>query len=253
MLPALREMGINRLIMHAHSGACEYATDDYPFWVIGGLTGGGEFRIDGTWRKVTTPAVYLCPPGQAVHKRGLRGHIWRETFIEYLPECRDPVIRGIRSQELREADIDAFQLAAEGLRHEHTASGDRELMVQWAALAHAQATRLVAARRPRRRLGNVWKAVEADISRPWTLGDLAEVAELSAQHLRVVCNRETGTSPMRYLTRLRLQRAAAILRTETATLEQVTQVVGFAKQPTLSRAFKQQYGVTPGAYRRAAP
>ena len=57
-----------------------------------------------------------------------------------------------------------------------------------------------------------------------------------------------GESPMCYLTRMRLTKAAAVLRTQPATLLEVATSIGDDSEVAFSKAFKRQYGVAPGAY-----
>jgi transcriptional regulator GlxA family with amidase domain len=66
------------------------------------------------------------------------------------------------------------------------------------------------------RLLAVWDAVRRDLSRPWTLPELAELAGLSGEHLRRLCQSSLGRSPMQQLTNLRVQHAAHQLATSNA-------------------------------------
>jgi transcriptional regulator GlxA family with amidase domain len=57
---------------------------------------------------------------------------------------------------------------------------------------------------------------------------------------------------MRYLTSVRLRRAAAYLSTGTLTIHEVARLTGYENDASLSKAFRREYGVAPGAYRNAA-
>ena len=58
-----------------------------------------------------------------------------------------------------------------------------------------------------------------------------------------------GTSPHRYLTMRRLDRARALIRDD-ATLAEVAVASGFADQSHLTRQFRKAYGLAPGRYAR---
>jgi transcriptional regulator GlxA family with amidase domain len=55
---------------------------------------------------------------------------------------------------------------------------------------------------------------------------------------------------MRYLTGLRLARAARLLRSTDATVAEIARLVGYASEEALSRAFKARFGNAPSVFRR---
>jgi AraC-like DNA-binding protein len=58
-----------------------------------------------------------------------------------------------------------------------------------------------------------------------------------------------GESPLRYIARWRMVRAAELLRTTTQPLDEVAATLGYAALPAFHKAFKRQFGVAPAAYR----
>ena len=61
-----------------------------------------------------------------------------------------------------------------------------------------------------------------------------------------------GESPGDYVRRIRIERAARLLRSTSIPLAQVAQAAGFVDQSHMTRVFARQFGFTPGAWRRAA-
>jgi transcriptional regulator GlxA family with amidase domain len=57
---------------------------------------------------------------------------------------------------------------------------------------------------------------------------------------------------MRYLTGLRLARAARLLRSSDATIAEIASLVGYASEEALSRAFKARFGEAPSVFRHRA-
>jgi len=53
------------------------------------------------------------------------------------------------------------------------------------------------------------------------------------------------------LTRPRLSRAAAYLRTTNAGVREIARRTGYDSEATISKAFRRHYGTSPGAYRKA--
>lgn len=96
------------------------------------------------------------------------------------------------------------------------------------------------------------EALNHRIDRPTTLDDLASVAGFSAQHLNRVFNRLLGMTPLQYLTRLRMQHAAALLTDGRLTLRAIAEAVGYDDPYYFSRLFKQHVGRSPAQYRNDA-
>jgi AraC-like DNA-binding protein len=61
-----------------------------------------------------------------------------------------------------------------------------------------------------------------------------------------------GEPPLTYLTRWRMTTAARVLRESNAPLEAVSRQIGYTSEYAFAKAFKRDYGVAPGRYRRTA-
>jgi len=84
---------------------------------------------------------------------------------------------------------------------------------------------------------------------PWTVASLAEEVGLSRSVFAARFTQLVGEPPLGYLTRLRMQKAAILLR-EGATLAKTSVLTGYASEASFSHAFRQWAGVAPGAYRK---
>ncbi|HKI06278.1 MAG TPA: GlxA family transcriptional regulator [Thermoanaerobaculia bacterium] len=82
-----------------------------------------------------------------------------------------------------------------------------------------------------------------------TLDDLARVAALSPRHLTRVFRQATGVSIQEFRTRLRLERAGALLRDPSLTVEAVAARCGFESARQLRRVWKEAFGSSPSAAR----
>jgi AraC-like DNA-binding protein len=81
-----------------------------------------------------------------------------------------------------------------------------------------------------------------------SLADLAAESGLSPFHLIRVFKAETGLTPHRYLSQIRVRRAEQLIR-QGHDLADAAYGVGFADQSHLNRHFKGITGITPGTYR----
>lgn len=91
--------------------------------------------------------------------------------------------------------------------------------------------------------------LRAHLSRSVRLDELAALVGLSSSHLVRLFRRSTGRPPHQHLMRLRLHRAAELLRHSQLTIAEIAAQTGFADQSHLTRLFTQQMGVTPRRFR----
>jgi AraC-like DNA-binding protein len=96
------------------------------------------------------------------------------------------------------------------------------------------------------------QAVHDDPRAPWSLARLSALAGLSRTVFTSRFVASVGTSPMAYVTDLRLSRGARILRETDAPLAAVARQVGYASEFSFASAFRREFGVAPGRYRRSA-
>lgn len=84
---------------------------------------------------------------------------------------------------------------------------------------------------------------------PLDLDALAAVAGVSKFHFARCFGATYGETPIRYLTRRRIERAQDLLRNANLTVTEVCMVVGFTSLGSFSTRFTRVVGETPTAYR----
>jgi AraC-like DNA-binding protein len=97
------------------------------------------------------------------------------------------------------------------------------------------------------------RAIHSDPGRQWTVGELAAQAELSRAAFARRFAGLVGQPPLAYLTWWRMTLAARFLRDGDATLAAVARKVGYTSEFAFAHAFKREYGLAPGGFRRSAP
>lgn len=95
-------------------------------------------------------------------------------------------------------------------------------------------------------------AIHHSPAHPWTVQSLADQAGLSRAAFARRFAAATRQPPLTYLTWWRLTTAARLLRDTDTPLERIAQQVGYSSAFALANAFKREYGVAPGRFRRAA-
>lgn len=99
------------------------------------------------------------------------------------------------------------------------------------------------------RLDDVLTAIERDYARPWSLGELAEMAHLSENQLIRVFKAATGCTPVEHVIRLRVGKAAELLGSGCLSVTEVAMHVGFGDASYFSRQFQRHMGMSPVGYR----
>jgi AraC-like DNA-binding protein len=94
--------------------------------------------------------------------------------------------------------------------------------------------------------------IHAEPERPWTVTDLAHEVALSRSAFAHRFSRAVGEPPHAYLARWRMTVAGRLLRDSDLKLAAVAHRVGYASEFAFAKAFKRDYGIAPGAYRRHA-
>jgi len=83
-----------------------------------------------------------------------------------------------------------------------------------------------------------------------TLDVLAAAVGRSKRHVATLFRQQTGQTVHRYLTQVRVDHAAALIR-QREKIEAVSLLVGYRGKNNFYQHFKQQIGVTPGVYKTA--
>lgn len=102
------------------------------------------------------------------------------------------------------------------------------------------------------RLAKLLSAVEANLSKHWTVANMAEQVGVSASRLHVLFQEAFGKSPRAWLTDLRLEHVCRLLSSTELSIAELAYRFGYADQSALTRALRKATGMTPAAYRRQA-
>ncbi len=100
------------------------------------------------------------------------------------------------------------------------------------------------------RLDHLCALVNADLAGNWTVEALANVVGVSPPHLHHMVRERFGTSPMRLVTRLRMERAQEWLIIHDAPQRVIGEMVGYQNEFAFLVAFKRFSGVTPKEFRK---
>jgi AraC-like DNA-binding protein len=97
------------------------------------------------------------------------------------------------------------------------------------------------------------RRIDGDVSRRWTVGELAKSCNLSESHFARLFREALGQTPAAYATERRVAEAARLLLFTDLSVEQVAAQTGFPNRFHFSRVFAEAMGEGPATYRRRTP
>lgn len=102
------------------------------------------------------------------------------------------------------------------------------------------------------RLAPAIRQMHGQLTRSWTVAQLAKAAALSRSGFFERFSRTVGVAPMEYLLAWRMAVARDLLRQQNLGVAEVAERVGYGSASTFSTAFSRHVGQPPGRYARAA-
>ncbi|MEM8824340.1 MAG: AraC family transcriptional regulator [Pseudomonadota bacterium] len=102
-----------------------------------------------------------------------------------------------------------------------------------------------------RQLARVIEYIDAHLSEPTTVEDLAEVAGLSEYHFMRRFKLATNATPHAFVIGRRIEASRQMLSDRSLSIAHVAYECGFSSQSHFTNQFRNTVGVPPGAYRRA--
>ncbi len=91
--------------------------------------------------------------------------------------------------------------------------------------------------------------IDAHFAEDLDLDRLARLAGVSKYHFVRSFEASYGDTPIRYLTRRRIERAQDLLRSANLTITEICMLVGFSSLGSFSARFRELVGESPSAYR----
>jgi AraC-like DNA-binding protein len=182
--------------------------------------------------RLATMLLSGLPSLVRVRVRGSNAGIWLEASVRYaLAEARSPRPggAGVLAKLAEVLFIEVLRLYMNDQSHSRTG---------WLA---GLGDRVV---------GAALSSLHTQPSHPWTLEELAQVANTSRSVLAERFQQLVGASPMQHLTQWRMLLAANLLCRSNAPLARIAESVGYQTDTAFSRAFRREYGAPPAAWRR---
>jgi len=216
------------------------------------LSGEGRVLVDGRWQKCAAGMAVALPPFMVNAFEAVKGKPWRCCWVRYEQEPGQRPILSSSSPLMAAFHSQPLWNAIEGLIEESSRVAKPAVMFHWVELVQNYVERFAQPWQQDDRLWRLWEMVAADVGRDWTLDELAHQAHVSAEHLRRLCRRALGRTPMHHVTWLRMRKACELLSTTNLKIETVSNAVGYQNPFVFSNTFKKWIGWRPSEHRSRA-
>ncbi len=216
------------------------------------VSGIGEAWTEEGWQRIGPGGAYLTPPHVPHSYRFLGTETWSFVWAMHTTASlrERPFISG-NSPVRTAVNPQPLSAAIRGLYSEAMNEAVTAVTDDWARLVSLYSRRIA---RPGDtgdpRLRRLWESVANDPSYDWNIQELAARADLSGEHLRRLCQRETNRSPIQQVTHLRMRHAAALLLRDAYPISDIASRIGYENPFAFTAAFKRFHGLSPAAFRK---
>lgn len=100
------------------------------------------------------------------------------------------------------------------------------------------------------RIVSAMRYIQENLQETLTINLLAKVACLSGTQLKFLFKKQTGLTINSYITKLRMEKAQAVLRHTDFTVQLVGEMVGYPELSAFSRKFTQYFGFPPTHFKK---
>lgn len=101
------------------------------------------------------------------------------------------------------------------------------------------------------RINRVLSAIHANPAENWSVERLGQLVNMSRSSFSNRFSELADMTPLQYVIFVRLQRASRLLLETDTSILKVAEQIGYQSEAAFSQAFKKQFGLRPGEFRRA--
>lgn len=193
-------------------------------------------------------ADMLCPDTPSIIRQHLHPIVMRgEAIDEYLPFTKHPHICGLVEQlfSLLERPTEQYELAVLGLLYQLMYECYQSGIVGAHTPGRAQQRQL-------EQLTSLLQWIDDHYTEHITLQRLSEVAGINEKYLCRFFKQYTQRTPIDYVNRLRVERAAEDMLTRRSSITEIAFSHGFNDSGYFCKTFHRVMGVSPSEYRKQA-
>jgi AraC family L-rhamnose operon regulatory protein RhaS len=128
----------------------------------------------------------------------------------------------------------------------------RALLVELKRIVNSEVTDIASYTRSEQRVQELITLLSSDCGQQWTLTTMAGHCGIRRTQLCKIFHKLTGSTPMEFLSRIRVEHAKTLLRRSDTKIIDVAFECGYSSSQYFANSFKQATGVTPSVYRKGS-
>jgi AraC-like DNA-binding protein len=255
----LQDAPVCRLLKTHHIAHAGVMQASHPFrvsrvnpngtYMMACIEGRGLVLVDGRWESLEEGQACLLPPFVMNRFKCLPRTPWKFCWVRYAESREQAPFISSSTPVMGVYEHKSLLHAILGLRAESAARSQPQALEAWVNLVHQYVMGFALPQHRDDRIVKLWQKVEKNLAHPWTLEQMADLAHVSSEHLRRLCRRHLGRSPLQQLTFLRMQRAQQLLGSTNDKIETIAHAVGYENAFTFSNSFKKWVGWRPSEHR----
>lgn len=222
-------------------------------------SGVGEITVNGETIRIVENTVFYLPAGCKHSYRPLSDN-WYLDWVSFSGSVCTQLLEkwGFAGFEcFSNADTERmhrivnkmyYTLCSDKLYGNHYASAQLyDLLIEYRRAADKRVSAMYSSKPYA--LADVLEFIEEHYAEHLKLSDLAQVADVTEQHLCRLFKKSFKLRPMEYLTQVRLAHAKDMLTYSDKTISEISDETGFQDSSYFSVVFKKHENMTPGEYR----
>lgn len=223
------------------------------------LDGKGEFIVNGTHYQLSAGKGFLIEPDyQTIYMADL-GDPWTYIWVGFSgAEAKEMVSALGLSQEqpiFKSDERETLKNCIMGMiEHNHGNAADTFYCL---SMLYLFLSTIAASGREEAssRDGNIYVSqaiayIRNHISEPLQADAVARYVGLNRSYLSTLFKQHTGLSPLKYIQKFRLTKAQHLLESSQLSVSAIAYSCGYQQPESLIKLFRQQYGMSPSAYRK---
>jgi AraC family L-rhamnose operon regulatory protein RhaS len=136
------------------------------------------------------------------------------------------------------------------LREAHTTTLLRAILVELKRIIEGEVVDSGRSTYSEKKVQTLITSLPSSCDQQWTLAEMAEQCGIQRTQLGKIFQKLTGSTPLEYLSRIRIERAKTLLRETDIRIIDIAFECGYGTSQYFANTFKQATGATPSEYRK---
>lgn len=232
-----------------------------PYHLIHFVTGGcGKLTINGMVFNIYAGDAFLIPAEQISYYQADSDDPWSYSWIGFLGVKTGSFVQGLLASSrehyvFRKIDTQKYALEIEGAAKldevcPYSYFHANSTLLKICSYLSGDVLKPSVYHKKLSLAENIKFYIDAKYNEKIKLADLADMFHIHPNHLTRIFRETFGTTPKRYLSELKMNKAIKLLETTDMPITLISTTLGFDDQLSFSKAFHQYFGNPPSYYRR---